>query len=407
MAVATIYIDGEILPDNYIWPDEIATSLMRVRKQVQAAGEFDSIKLMVFSPGGYCVEGWAIYDYLLSLGKPIETVAYGQCASIATVLFLLGEKRGISPNCEFMCHLPWGGAWGNRHEIQDYLDQLIAESDKLIAYYSERTGQPSDLLAANMVKDWYMTPQETVTNSFATEIFQPGTGILARAGNRATRKPVFLLNLKDKKEYKPVQQPVANSTKQKKSMANVKTGLTSLFSGILAVLNGEEFRNLDVTTTDGTTLSIESTGDSIAVGDTVMINGATAPDGDYTLSDGRTITVAGGLITAITDLSAAEETQPEETQASAEQGEETITISKAEYDDLKAKITAMDTKYAKLQDKVTKVLGAMESQDVNTTAQRGETVDTTVKNKGQVQDDVTAGAIERKQQRLAKAGKPA
>lgn len=398
MAVATIYIDGEIYPENYIWPEETATSLIRVRRQIEAAGEFDSIKLMIFSPGGYCVEGWAIYDYLLSLGKPIETVAYGQCASIATVFFLMGQVRKISPNCEFMAHLPWGCAWGNQYEIQDYLDGLITESNKLIAFYNQQTGMSEEQLAQNMLKDWYMSAQQAVDNGFATEIFQPGAGVLAHAGNRQNRKPVFVMDLKDKKPYKLEVPASSQPLNQKQLMSNVKQGLSKLFAGIQAALNGADFQNLDLTTADGTTLTIETAGDTIAVGDTVSVGGSPAADGDYTLTDGRTITVTGGVITAIMEASTDEAT---EEQASADDVE-TVTIPKSEYDQLTANVAAMSEKFEKLQNRVSTVLGTLESKDVTVTAQSGKTPDTTVKNTGQKPaDDVVA----RREARLAKQKK--
>jgi hypothetical protein len=52
----------------------------------------------------------------------------------------------------------------------------------------------------------------------------------------------------------------------------------------------------DVKTTDGKALVI----DTMAVGGNVLLEGVAAPDAEYQLEDGSSLTVAGGMITAIT-----------------------------------------------------------------------------------------------------------
>jgi hypothetical protein len=57
--------------------------------------------------------------------------------------------------------------------------------------------------------------------------------------------------------------------------------------------------NLDLTLFDGSALSIAASGEDIAVGDLVSIDGNPAPDGEYKLHEGKILVVAGGKIAEI------------------------------------------------------------------------------------------------------------
>ena len=55
----------------------------------------------------------------------------------------------------------------------------------------------------------------------------------------------------------------------------------------------------DYTLLDGTVISVTQAGDVPAVGDTVTVAGAPAPDGVLSLEDGSTLTVMAGVITEV------------------------------------------------------------------------------------------------------------
>jgi len=65
-------------------------------------------------------------------------------------------------------------------------------------------------------------------------------------------------------------------------------------SGLKNLLEGQEIVNFDFKDADGNILfSTEKEDDSLAVGD------AASPDGTFTIEDGRTIVISGGVITEI------------------------------------------------------------------------------------------------------------
>ncbi|WP_338876962.1 ATP-dependent Clp protease proteolytic subunit [Spirosoma sp. SC4-14] len=373
--VANIFIDGEIWPEEYIWEGDHATSLYRVRQQIEAAGTFARIKLNIFSPGGYCVEGWAIVDYLLSLGFPIDTLAYGQCASFGTVFHSMGETREISQHCDYVLHRPWDIFIGNDLQNEEFSAYLKKETAKLFTFYADHLGKTVDDLSALIQKeDLKLTPQETVAQGFSTGIWQPSAAASLKlsALDARKKKPTYHLSLKDKKRN-PNAPTDLQSTQN--NMAKMRQSLVSAANSVLAFLSGSEVKNLDNKLNDGRTLVTDSTGDTPVIGDKATIDGQPAPDGDYTLEDGTVVSVKDG---AVSDVKAAGETDTS-AEASVEVDELTVdqpddtpavkALRKA-YRELSAQSKATSDKYDELERRVTPVLAAMSSKEPNMQANR-------------------------------------
>lgn len=65
---------------------------------------YDEIVILINSAGGNTAIGFHLYDFILSLNKPIKTITLGDCHSMATILFSLGYKRYISENTIYLLH---------------------------------------------------------------------------------------------------------------------------------------------------------------------------------------------------------------------------------------------------------------------------------------------------------------
>lgn len=87
---------------------------------------------------------------------------------------------------------------------------------------------------------------------------------------------------------------------------------------IKAALGGQ--KNIDVTLADGMIATVITDADAPAVGDSVTVDGAPAPDGEHLTADGTIIITEGGVITEIV-------APPEEVQPEAQPTEEVIAAS--------------------------------------------------------------------------------
>lgn len=219
------------------------------------------------SNGGSCDQGFAAYNYLTTSGKEITTRAVGACASIATVVLLAGKKRQGYKNTRIMIHLPMVMPYEpvNEIELLALQNQLAQEKERILNLYIQVTGSTREQLEPLMVEGTYLKAEEARDLGFLTEIIDPIMAI-------NTEKIIMKKNTS--------------------TAAKVLKGLAQLLNVELT----DDVVNVDLTTTDGKVLSIDP---ALEVGATVMMDGADAPDGDYTMESGEVITVASGKITAI------------------------------------------------------------------------------------------------------------
>ena len=118
-------------------------SLQNVMEQVKTAGAVDEYLVVINSGGGEVFEGYAIYNYLLSLNKPITTRGVGIVASIATVIFLAGKKRQLYNNTQFLIHNPWSMTEGDANEFIKKAEELKNIENNLIDFYVQHSANLS------------------------------------------------------------------------------------------------------------------------------------------------------------------------------------------------------------------------------------------------------------------------
>lgn len=291
-------------------------SLKDVIAQLKDAGKNDTVNVIINSPGGDVSEGYAIYDYLTDLKskvKSVDTEIFGMCASIATVIALAGEKRVMNENSQFMIHNPWGAPMGDSDQVRKYADELEKIENRLIEFYSTKTGSEAKAIEKMMDAETYLSPDEAKNLGFITEI---------------------------KTELKAVAKiKIEKSNKMSKQTKGVIAKIKTLFKA----LEDDAPVALSLTLADGTIAEVETENETASVGDAVTVDGAPAPDGTHELADGTSIVTVDGVIT---EIMAMEEEEEEDYEAMKAE----IAALKAERDEAVnglAEIQAMLEKKAK------------------------------------------------------------
>lgn len=296
MAEAKVYISGPIVADSSEAGNAYPyTTLEDVMNQLEWQKPFDAVRAIINSPGGRVDKGLGVYDYFRSLpGVTITTEAIGQCSSIANAIFLAGDVRLAHQHVEGLVHLPVGGVVGaNAADAQEFADDMADTQAKLIALYVERAGIDETIITALMGAATTLTADELLAHGIATQIVQPATALAILPKHASTSA--------DDADQMP---GWATSF-----MTSIKQGLAAMASAISLAKkpataqadSDTSAKALDVTTSGGDTLTID-TGDrdSYQEGDTVTgSDGNAVADADYALTDGNTISVASGAITAI------------------------------------------------------------------------------------------------------------
>jgi len=120
------------------------------------------IFLYVNSPGGSVSAGLSIYDTMQFIKPDVSTLCLGMAASMGSFLLMAGAagKRAALPNSRVMIHQPSGGAQGQAADIEIQAREILKTREQLNRIYSERTGQSVEKIAADMERDYWMSPAE-------------------------------------------------------------------------------------------------------------------------------------------------------------------------------------------------------------------------------------------------------
>lgn len=139
-------------------------------------GVYPPITLELFSYGGKCHVGFAIYDVLRMLNNegihPIECEVYGACESMAVCVMLGCDQRRAHPHTTFMIHNVWGKEDGTVKSMKLYAEEMRREESLIWDIYRERTNVPDDMFdkISNTQMDYYFGPEEALRNGFITAI---------------------------------------------------------------------------------------------------------------------------------------------------------------------------------------------------------------------------------------------
>jgi ATP-dependent Clp protease protease subunit len=120
------------------------------------------IFLYINSPGGSVSAGLSIFDTMQFIKPDVSTLCMGMAASMGSFLLAAGAKgkRFALPNSRVMIHQPSGGAQGQASDIEIQAREIIKIREQLNRILAERTGQSTERIAADMERDYWMSPDE-------------------------------------------------------------------------------------------------------------------------------------------------------------------------------------------------------------------------------------------------------
>jgi ATP-dependent Clp protease protease subunit len=240
----------------------------------------NSIDVRIHCDGGSVVEGWGIYDRLRATGKDITCTVEGNAASMATVILMAApkERRRAYKNAQICVHNPWVPAYAlgdtlTAAELEKAASDLKETQEKMLDLYVERCECNREEMQALMDEDKYIGVDRAMELGLIGEIIAPASA----------KKQGLVFN--NKKE---------NKMAEKNEKVEVKASLLDRALAKLGLKNIEELaKGLDLSTSDGQTLTVEREDGEPQIGDKA------SPDGTFEMPDGKTIVVKDGVITDI------------------------------------------------------------------------------------------------------------
>lgn len=128
------------------------------------------VEVHINSPGGDAFDGITIYNALAARKGNVTTVVDGLAASAASVIFMAGKERSVSPGAMVMIHDALALCIGNAADMRDTAQLLDKVSDNIAGVYAAHAGKtPAEWRAAMVAEGWY-TADEAVTAGLAHKL---------------------------------------------------------------------------------------------------------------------------------------------------------------------------------------------------------------------------------------------
>lgn len=180
--IGKIYIQGQI----GTFEDEKGVELIDVITEVRKQPEATSFEVHINSEGGIVDTGFDIFNYLKSLGVPVTTIGKGIVASIATVIFMAGQKRIVAPGTQFMIHLPMGGiSFATAEEMEDHSRHMRAVENEVISFYTKHLNLNKEAISPLLRNETWLSEKQLLDLGFITPITDMKIAAIA---NKSTNK---------------------------------------------------------------------------------------------------------------------------------------------------------------------------------------------------------------------------
>lgn len=254
-----------------------------IQEKLAANHEAEEIVLHINSPGGSVYEGYTIYNILKGSGKKITAKVEGICASIATLIALSAEEIEMLPLAQWLIHNPFTFIEGDAEDLQQAAAELLRIEETLVGIYVSKTGKSDQEIKDLMKEDRFLSANEALELGFASRIAEPLKAVAFY--NPPKTNPNN--NVMNEEQQNSLADKIINGLKglfQPKAEAEVETPVAATST----LENGDTIYH-EGTLAEGTAV----------FSDAEMTNALA--DGDYVLSDGRTLTVVSGAVEAIAE----------------------------------------------------------------------------------------------------------
>ena len=140
--------------------------------ELKKLGAVNELYVRLNSSGGNVFDGIAIYNMLRQHDAKITTTIDGIAASIASIIYMAGDKRIASENASLMIHEPWTMAIGTATELRQQADVMEKLSVSLAQTYAKRTGKALVDVARWMEDETWFSAAEMEDAGFAHQVLE-------------------------------------------------------------------------------------------------------------------------------------------------------------------------------------------------------------------------------------------
>lgn len=165
---ADIVIFGDIT--SWPWMESDVSSWNLSKQLMVLPDTVSNINVHINSYGGEVAEGLAIYNALRAHPANVTTYCEGFACSIASVIFMAGDKRVMDEASLLMIHNASGGVWGTADEMRKSADDMDTVTNQSKKIYLAASDLSEDDLKSMMNAETFLEAQDALAHGFATEV---------------------------------------------------------------------------------------------------------------------------------------------------------------------------------------------------------------------------------------------
>ncbi len=168
--------------------DQVANLIISQMLYLEAQEPEKDIFLYINSPGGMAYAGMAIYDVIQHVRPDVSTICVGMGMSAAAMVLSGGApgKRLALPNARIMIHQGSAGTRGVPSDMEIQLREVLALTRRMAEIIAHHSGRSVEQVAADIDRDFFMTPEEAIDYGLIDGIIAPRSGLAAAPEEMAT-----------------------------------------------------------------------------------------------------------------------------------------------------------------------------------------------------------------------------
>lgn len=150
---------------------DLVNSLIAQIRYLATEDPKGEITMYINSPGGSVPDGMALLDVMAAVPCPIRTVCVGTAASMASLLFVVGDTRDMLEHSHLMIHDPLvQNLSGSALKIDVASRNLLRTREIIGKMYAKVSGKTLDEIYALTCEDTLLDAQTALDMGFADRI---------------------------------------------------------------------------------------------------------------------------------------------------------------------------------------------------------------------------------------------
>ena len=311
-------------------------TLDSILEQIKKTNQEEPLNVHIHSGGGQVYDGLAIYNHLKTLPQGVNTFSSGLIASIASIIFLAGDRktRTINKLDNFLIHLPSGGDWGTAEDLEKTAEHLRDLEEKMAGIYTAETDLTVKEAMDLMKEDKMLDVEFLKEKGIVAEIIE------FKAVAKYDHKQK--IDMSEQLTKKELTKELDSFWAKLKKIVNPKNNASNK---IVQDANGVEIEFINLSETDTPKVDEEA-----------RIENAKA-SGDYVMPSGETYKFENGILTEIVEA----EDEVEVLTAEVQTQKDLVKTLTTEKKDLDKKLKEKETAFTSISDDFKKLKASVTS----------------------------------------------